>query len=190
MSGKNEPNKKNKKAPPKDDTISIFGEHFRNLSTTQAEFLSVYLESNTGVKAACFEKVGIARSTFHNWMKNNGDFKKCFEIAEKVCEDAKYEFCISTLYQMVVKGNDALVMGEIIKNAPMPAAAKIKALEIILKTTRAGKLALSPNIPEQQEEKPQTKSLDDILEGFVLQQPHSRGIEAFDQKEAKKDEGQ
>ena len=172
-----------------DNDIDIFGEYFRELSAKQAEFLISFLNSNSGIKAEHLKKVGVSRTALHYW-KQKEPFRKCFEIAEKVCDDARYEFAMSSVFQMVNKGADALSMGEIIKDAPIPAATKLKALEIILKTTRAGKLALSPNIPEQQEEKPKTKSLDDILEGFIRQQPHSRGIDAFDQKEAKKDEGQ
>lgn len=188
MSGKNETNKNKKKPEPQDDNVNIFGTHLRELSPKQVEFLSVFLESNTGVKAACFEKVGISRVAFHKWSKNEA-FKKCFEIAEKVCEDARYEFCMNALYQMIIKGNDALVMGAIVKNAPIPAAAKIKALEIILKTTRVGKLALSTNIPEEQQIETAPKpTLSEIFQKFDYKAPHSRGIESIDKEES--DEGE
>lgn len=174
----------------KESDTDIFGEHLVNLNARQIVFLSALVKSTSGIKTKIFTSVDITRTTFYRWKKENPSFATCYEIADAIVQDARLEWCMGQLYQMAEKGVDVLIKGEIEENVPIPAMVKVEIIKTIMKTTRAGKLALSPNIPEQHEEKPKTKSLDDILEGFVLQQPHSKGIEAFDQKEAKKDEGQ
>lgn len=180
--------KKNSDKNKKD--LEAFDEHLQLLNERQIDFLTTFIGGATGLKGKIFVDCGISKSTFYSWLKKNPSFAICYQIADSIVQEARFEWCLGELFNMASKGSDTLFMGEVIKNAPLPAMVRVEVIKTIMKTTRAGKLALSPNIPEQNEEKPKTKSLDDILEGFIRQQPHSRGIEAFDQKEAKKDEGQ
>jgi hypothetical protein len=180
---------KNEKPIKRESDTDIFGEHAQRLNEKQLLFLSDLISNTTGVKSQIFANIGISRATFYRWKKENPSFATCYEIADEIVQDSRLEWCMAQFYKMVEKGNKTLFMGKVIDNAPIPAMVKVEIIKTIMKTTRAGKLALSPNIPEEQQIETAPKpTLSEILQKFNYKPPHSRGIESIDKEES--DEGE
>lgn len=59
------------------------------------------LEDNKGIVSTSCKSVGIARSTFYEWLKNDEQFKKAVDEIQDVAID----FVESKLFQQIEEGN-------------------------------------------------------------------------------------
>ena len=69
------------------------------LQLSQKRFIEVYFENNGNISKTC-EDIGISRSTYYNWIKEE-DFKEQLNLIE----DIKVDYVETKLFDLIDKGN-------------------------------------------------------------------------------------